>query len=93
MGSGHFRTIYRTAESFLHTPILERMKGNHRQASTGTKEADRLLESGFQTVDFVVYGNPERLKSSARRMSPPPAVTGRNCRLHDLHKLAGGGDR
>src|SRR6202162_4078609 len=63
--------LRRFAEGIFHNAILERVKTDHHHASSWLQNPGRRIYQRPQIVQFAVYEDSERLKSSGRRMNSP----------------------
>jgi hypothetical protein len=75
----------------LHDPVLERVKRNHRQPGAGAQQPGGRDEKFVEAVELAVDPDPERLKSSRRRIDSLITLA-RNRAPHDLRQLPGRGD-
>src|SRR5690554_4171865 len=63
------------------------MKADDRQPATRTQQINSHWQHIFQRAEFIVYGNPQRLKYARRRVNLIGFATGRNL-LNGFGKLA-----
>jgi len=59
------------AEGIFHDAIFQRVKTDHHHASPWLQNPGRRVQQRPQIVQFAVYEDSERLKSSGRRMNSP----------------------
>jgi len=67
------------------------MEADDHEPSAGEQQVDHLLDQVAQPFEFVVYGDPQRLKGAGGRvdLAGPARPQGP---LHDVSQLGGGGD-
>ncbi len=70
-------------EELLRDPVLERMEGNHREATAGTQRAHSGLEALLKILELMVDGDPQRLEDARRRIDATPTL-----RLHTRDEAA-----
>lgn len=58
------------AHKLFDDPILQRVKSNDRHPSPRCKQFDDLRQRRFQARQFIVDGNPQRLKGAGCGMDP-----------------------
>jgi hypothetical protein len=64
-------------EVLLHHPVLERVKGDDREAATGPQDGHGGLEAALQIPELVIHRDAQRLEDARRRIDSP-----RSLRLH-----------